>query len=266
MAAVRSALPDALVVGSGTDLTVYKGTGHPRELARTYDLAGASGLAGLRPHPDGHRIGGDTRRLPPVLRRARPVSGAQRIVRQPRDDPAGTAGRGCASSTPRTTPRSAPGSSPRAWRRVEDLDMALRALCETFDGFYTLLVTQPGRLRRRPRRDRVQAGDHRRDAALGSRWPRSTARWPSLPGIERCPHLRTRAGEGLRMATLTPPSVRGGSVRLAACGSLTASCTRQWRRPTRCCNPQGAHALAVGIHRPTRRGRSGGMPATTAPG
>ncbi len=44
-------------------------------------------------------------------------------------------------STPRTTPRSAPGSSPPGWPQGDDLEKALRLLCERFDGFYTLLVT-----------------------------------------------------------------------------------------------------------------------------
>ena len=76
------------------------------------------GLAGAGAHPDGHRVGGHPGRLPPVLRRRGPVPGAQRLVRQPRDDPPRAAGRRGRCSTRTTTPRSAPGSSPPGWRRA----------------------------------------------------------------------------------------------------------------------------------------------------
>src|SRR5260221_6098366 len=49
LSAVTAALPAALVVGSGTDLAVYKGTGLPGELPRTYDPARAPGGEGLGP-------------------------------------------------------------------------------------------------------------------------------------------------------------------------------------------------------------------------
>ena len=44
---MRAAFPVATVIGSGRDLAVYKGTGHPRDLAETYDLAGDRGWQGL---------------------------------------------------------------------------------------------------------------------------------------------------------------------------------------------------------------------------
>ena len=57
------------VTGFGGDLTVLKGVGHPRELADGWGLPAASGLAGRRAHPDGHRIGGDTGGCSPLRRR-----------------------------------------------------------------------------------------------------------------------------------------------------------------------------------------------------
>ncbi|MEH3066523.1 MAG: hypothetical protein PGN15_00290 [Aeromicrobium erythreum] len=48
-----------------------------------------------------------------------------------------------------------------------DVETALKELCRTFDGFYTLLVSKPRLLRRRARRHRLQAGRGRRDRRLG---------------------------------------------------------------------------------------------------
>lgn len=46
-AAVARAVPDALVTGFGADLTVLKGVGHPRDIAETIGLAGARGWQGV---------------------------------------------------------------------------------------------------------------------------------------------------------------------------------------------------------------------------
>jgi methylamine---glutamate N-methyltransferase subunit A len=140
VATVRSALPDALVVGSGTDLTVYKGTGHPRELARTYDLAGASGWQGLahtrmatesavipegcHPFsvgPDQCLVHNGSFANHATIRRELRAEG----VRFDSENDSEVGARFVAA-------RLAQG---------ENLDMALGALCERFDGFYTLLVT-----------------------------------------------------------------------------------------------------------------------------
>ena len=135
-----AAMPGALVVGTGTDLTVYKGTGHPRELARTYDLAGAQGWQGL-----GHtRMATESAVTPEgchpfsvgvdqclvhngsfanhaTIRRELEAEGA--VFDSDNDSEVGA--RFVAS-------RLALG---------DDLEKALRLLCERFDGFYTLLVT-----------------------------------------------------------------------------------------------------------------------------
>ncbi len=139
-ASVRAVAPDALVVGSGTDLTVYKGTGSPRELARTYDLAGAQGWQGLahtrmatesaitpagcHPFsvgPDQCLVHNGSFANHATIRRELVAEGA--VFDSDNDSEVGA--RFVAS-------RLAAG---------EDLDKALRALCERFDGFYTLLVT-----------------------------------------------------------------------------------------------------------------------------
>ncbi len=136
-AAVRTA---ALVVGSGTELTVYKGIGNPRDLARTYDLAGAQGWQGLAHtrmatesavtpegcHPfsvgvDQCLVHNGSFANHATIRRELEAEGA--VFDSDNDSEVGA--RFVAS-------RLAQG---------DDLEKALRLLCERFDGFYTLLVT-----------------------------------------------------------------------------------------------------------------------------
>ncbi len=139
-AAVREAAPDARIVGTGTELTVYKGTGHPNALSATYDLAGAQGWQGLAHTrmatesavtPEGcHPFSvGDDQCLVhngsfanhATIRRELQAEGV--VFDSENDSEVGA--RFVAS-------RLAQG---------EDLEKALRTLCERFDGFYTLLVT-----------------------------------------------------------------------------------------------------------------------------
>jgi methylamine---glutamate N-methyltransferase subunit A len=140
LAAVRQGLPRARVVGSGTDLTVYKGTGPPRELARTYDLAGAQGWQGLahtrmatesavtpegcHPFsvgPDQCLVHNGSFANHATIRRDLEFEG----VEFDSDNDSEVGARFLAA-------RLAQG---------DDLEQALRALCAAFDGFYTLLVT-----------------------------------------------------------------------------------------------------------------------------
>jgi glutamate synthase domain-containing protein 1 len=138
--AVRATLPDAVVVGSGTDLTVYKGIGNPRDLAVTYDLANAHGWQGLAHTrmatesavtPEGchpFSVGPDQ-----CLVHNGSFANHATIRRELR-----AAGVGFDSDND-----SEVGARFVAARLAEgeDLDKALRLLCERFDGFYTLLVT-----------------------------------------------------------------------------------------------------------------------------
>src|SRR5690606_1303515 len=138
--AVRAAAPGAAVVGSGTELTVYKGTGNPRELAATYDLANARGWQGLahtrmatesavtprgcHPFsvgPDQCLVHNGSFANHATIRRELEFDG----VRFDSDNDSEVGARFVAA-------RLAEGA---------DLDKALRLLCERFDGFYTLLVT-----------------------------------------------------------------------------------------------------------------------------
>ena len=126
---------------TGTDVTVYKGIGHPLELAVTYGLAKRpAGRASPTPGwPPSRAV--DAERLPPVLRRPRPVPGAQRLVLQPRDHPPRAArAEGVVFDSENDTEVGARFVAARL-AEGDDLEKALRLLCERFDGFYTLLVT-----------------------------------------------------------------------------------------------------------------------------
>ena len=140
VAAVRAALPDARVVGSGTDLTVYKGTGDPRALARTYDLAGAQGWQGLA-----HTRMATESAVTPQGCHPFSVGPDQCLVHNGSFANHATIRRELAAAGVEfdSDNDSEVGARFVAARLAagEDLDKALRGLCERFDGFYTLLVT-----------------------------------------------------------------------------------------------------------------------------
>jgi glutamate synthase domain-containing protein 1 len=138
--AVRAAQPDAVVVGSGTELTVYKGVGNPSDLALTYDLANAQGWQGLA-----HTRMATESAVTPEGCHPFSVGPDQCLVHN---------GSFANHATIRRELRAAgvefdsDNDSEVGARFVaarlaesEDLDKALRLLCERFDGFYTLLVT-----------------------------------------------------------------------------------------------------------------------------
>jgi glutamate synthase domain-containing protein 1 len=140
LAAVSRALPHARVVGSGTDLTVYKGTGHPRELARTYDLAGAQGWQGLA-----HTRMATESAVTPEGCHPFSVGPDQCLVHNGSFANHATIRRdlefeGVEFDSENDSEVGARFLAARL-AKGEDLEKALRALCETFDGFYTLLVT-----------------------------------------------------------------------------------------------------------------------------
>jgi methylamine---glutamate N-methyltransferase subunit A len=140
VAAVSAAVPDAMVVGAGTELTVYKGTGDPRELARTYDLAGAHGWQALAHTrmatesavtPEGchpFSVGPDQ-----CLVHNGSFANHATIRRELRAE-------GIEFDSDNDSEVGARFVANRL-ARGEDLNKALRSLCERFDGFYTLLVT-----------------------------------------------------------------------------------------------------------------------------
>ena len=171
----------ARVVGAGTDVTVYKGTGRPLDLAVTYDLANVHGWQGLAHTRMATESRGRRRRVPPVLGRARPVPGAQRLVRQPRDDPPRAArggrrvrqrerhrGRRPLRRRPARRGRHLGGRAQGPVRPLRRLLHAARHQRRTASP--SSATPSPASRRSSPRPTR------------GSRWPRSSAPWPSCRG------------------------------------------------------------------------------------
>jgi glutamate synthase domain-containing protein 1 len=140
LSAVKAALPAALVVGSGTDLAVYKGIGRPGELARTYDLASAQGWQGL-----GHTRMATESAVTPEGCHPFSVGPDQCLVHNGSFANHATIRRDLrAAGVEFDSENDSEVGARFVAQRLEegdDLHKALSALCETFDGFYTLLVT-----------------------------------------------------------------------------------------------------------------------------
>jgi glutamate synthase domain-containing protein 1 len=138
--AVRRSAPDALVVGAGRDLTVYKGVGSPRDLAASYDLANAQGWQGLA-----HTRMATESAVVPEGCHPFSVGPDQCLVHNGSFANHATIRRELVAEGVRFDSEndSEVGARFVAARLAEgdDLDKALRLLCERFDGFYTLLVT-----------------------------------------------------------------------------------------------------------------------------
>jgi methylamine---glutamate N-methyltransferase subunit A len=140
VARVTAAFPAAVVVGAGRELTVYKGTGHPRDLAATYDLAGASGWQGLA-----HTRMATESAVVPEGCHPFSVGPDQCLVHNGSFSNHASIRRDLAREGVRfdSDNDSEVGARYVASRLAqgEDLEKALLGLRETFDGFYTLLVT-----------------------------------------------------------------------------------------------------------------------------
>ncbi|QYN39448.1 glutamine amidotransferase [Pseudonocardia sp. DSM 110487] len=137
---VLAAAPEVRVVGSGTDLTVYKGTGHPRALAATYDLANAQGWQGLA-----HTRMATESAVTPEGCHPFSVGPDQCLVHNGSFANHATIRRdlqrdGVLFDSENDSEVGARFVASRL-AQGDDLDKALRLLCERFDGFYTLLVT-----------------------------------------------------------------------------------------------------------------------------
>jgi len=138
--AVRAVAPGALVVGTGRDLVVYKGVGRPADLAGAYALADATGWQGLAHtrmatesavtasgcHP--FSVGADQ-----CLVHNGSFANHATIRRELRRE-------GVVFDSENDSEVGARFVAARL-AAGEDLEKALRALAERFDGFYTLLVT-----------------------------------------------------------------------------------------------------------------------------
>lgn len=138
--AARTALPTARVIGFGDDLAVYKGIGHPKTLAGVYDLANAQGWQGL-----GHTRMATESAVNPEGCHPFSVGPDQCLVHNGSFANHATIRRelqaaGHVFDSENDTEVGARFVADRLMQG-EDLEKALRLLCERFDGFYTLLVT-----------------------------------------------------------------------------------------------------------------------------
>ena len=182
-AAVRAVLPEAPLLGTGPDLAVLKGVGDPVRLAESFGLAGRGG----------YQAAGHTRMATEsavTVAHGQPFSPApglclvhngsfanhDAIRRRLRAD-------GMEFGTKRL--RGWPRRSSPGLAAGDDLETALHAVCATFDGFYTLLVTTP--------RELAVVRDAIAYAALiaeGDDWVAMASEYRALaglPGIGRAP-------------------------------------------------------------------------------
>lgn len=140
LTAARAALPDALVVGFGADLAVLKGVGHPQALATAWGLPGAQGWQGV-----GHTRMATESAVTPAGCHPYAVGPGQCLVHN---------GSFSNYATQRRILRAAGvefdgandtevGARFVAHQLAQgrDVETALKELCATFDGFYTLLVS-----------------------------------------------------------------------------------------------------------------------------
>lgn len=140
LSAVRAAYPDALIAGFGSDMAVLKGVGHPRALTDGWGLANAQGWQGV-----GHTRMATESAVTPAGCHPYAVGPGQCMVHN---------GSFANHATIRRELRAAGvvfdsendtevGARFIAKRLSEgrDVETALKELCATFDGFYTLLVS-----------------------------------------------------------------------------------------------------------------------------
>src|SRR6478736_6115807 len=140
LAAARSAYPDALVAGFGADLAVLKGVGHPRVLTERWGLAKAQGWQGV-----GHTRMATESAVTPAGCHPYAVGPEQCMVHN---------GSFANHATIRRELRSAgvqfdSDNDTEVGARFiaeqlaggRNVEAALKELCATFDGFYTLLVS-----------------------------------------------------------------------------------------------------------------------------
>jgi glutamate synthase domain-containing protein 1 len=140
LAAAKAAYPQALVAGFGADLAVLKGVGHPRTLTEAWGLATAQGWQGV-----GHTRMATESAVTPSGCHPYTVGPEQCLVHN---------GSFANHATIRRTLQAAGvmfdsendtevGARFVAKQLADgrDVETALKELCATFDGFYTLLVS-----------------------------------------------------------------------------------------------------------------------------
>jgi glutamate synthase domain-containing protein 1 len=138
--AARAALPGALVVGFGADLAVLKGVGHPRALAESWGLPKAHGWQGV-----GHTRMATESAVTPAGCHPYAVGPGQCLVHNGSFSNHATLRRdlrraGVHFDSENDTEVGARFVAHQL-AQGRDVETALKELCATFDGFYTLLVS-----------------------------------------------------------------------------------------------------------------------------
>ena len=139
-AAVRAAVPAALVIGFGEDVAVLKGVGRPRDLATAFGLEQAQGWQGV-----GHTRMATESAVTPAGCHPYAVGPDQCLVHNGSFANHATIrrdlrARGVAFDSQNDTEVGARFIA-QCLEDGLDVETALKELCRTFDGFYTLLVS-----------------------------------------------------------------------------------------------------------------------------
>lgn len=138
--AVKAAYPDALIAGFGADLAVLKGVGHPRALTESWNLTKTQGWQGV-----GHTRMATESAVTPAGCHPYAVGPEQCMVHNGSFANYATIRRELRAAGVRFDSENDTEVGARfiASRLAEgrDVQTALKELCETFDGFYTLLVS-----------------------------------------------------------------------------------------------------------------------------
>lgn len=137
---VRSAYPDALIAGFGADLAVLKGVGHPRTLTDAWGLSKAQGWQGV-----GHTRMATESAVTPSGCHPYTVGPQQCLVHNGSFANHATIRRdlrraGVVFDSENDTEVGARFVAQQL-AAGRDVETALKELCATFDGFYTLLVS-----------------------------------------------------------------------------------------------------------------------------
>jgi len=140
LTAARATYPDALVAGFGADLAVLKGVGHPRDLAESWGLAGAQGWQGV-----GHTRMATESAVTPAGCHPYAVGPDQCLVHNGSFSNHASIRRELIAAGVEfdSLNDTEVGARFVAHQLAEgrDVETALKELCATFDGFYTLLVS-----------------------------------------------------------------------------------------------------------------------------
>ncbi len=140
LAAARTALPEALVAGFGADLAVLKGVGRPQDLASAWGLTDARGWQGV-----GHTRMATESAVTPAGCHPYAVGPDQCLVHNGSFANHATIRRllraeGVGFDSDNDTEVGARFVAQQL-AAGKDVEVALKELCATFDGFYTLLVS-----------------------------------------------------------------------------------------------------------------------------